>query len=163
MKKTADNRALGNPGTPAFQLEKYPFYLLNRAVSRYNIIIGSRLRSIGIDIPTWRVLMILGEKTPCSIGQIAESAVINLSTMMRIVQRMEGMGLVEYGVNETDARVTHVHLAKAGAKKLTEARAKTAPVYAELIAGFASSEFDELLDLLNRLQGNLDRILRTTC
>ena len=70
-----DLRQLGNPGTPAFQLNKYPFYLLNRAVSRYNAIIEKRLRGIGIDIPTWRVLMILGEAAPRSVSQIAEAAV----------------------------------------------------------------------------------------
>lgn len=54
----------GNPGAAAFRVKRYPFYLLNRLVSRYNSIIDARLRAIGLDIPSWRVLMILGEKSP---------------------------------------------------------------------------------------------------
>ena len=46
-----DPRKLGDPGTAAFHVDKYPFYLLNRLVSRYNVIIESRLREIGLDIP----------------------------------------------------------------------------------------------------------------
>ncbi|HLY57835.1 MAG TPA: MarR family transcriptional regulator [Stellaceae bacterium] len=155
-----DGRALGDPGTAAFRLEKYPFYLLNRAVSRYNVIIGGRLRSIGLDIPTWRVLMILGEQAPRSIGQIAEAAVINLSTMMRIIQRMEQAGLVTSAANAADARVTDVHLGETGTAKLAEARQVTAPVYAGLIAGFSRQEFDRFVATMNKLQANLDAMSR---
>lgn len=155
-----DSRLLGDPGTPAFQLEKYPFYLLNRAVSRYNIVIEARLRTIGIDIPTWRVLMILGEHAPRSIGQIATSAVINLSTMMRIVQRMREAGLVASAANAVDARVTDVFLTPAGEEKLAAARIITAPVYAQLIEGFSAREFDQMIEHLNKLQDNLERLPR---
>ena len=84
-----DLRPFGDPGSDHFRVKAYPFYLLNRAVSRYNVIIESELRAIGIDIPTWRVLMILGESEPLAVGQVAKSAVINISTMMRIIERMQ--------------------------------------------------------------------------
>lgn len=154
----SDNRKLGNPGTSDFQLDKYPFYLLNRAVSRYNRLIESRLRAIAIDVPTWRVLMILGEGAPRSIGNIAESAVINLSTMMRIIERMRNANLVATAPNPDDARVTDVFLAPAGEEKLTAARTITAPVYARLIHGFSPRDFDRLVALLGKLQDNLDAI-----
>jgi DNA-binding MarR family transcriptional regulator len=149
---------LGDPGTSAFQVDKYPFYLLNRAVSRYNIIIEARLRAIGIDIPYWRVLMILGEKQPRSVGQIAETAVINLSTMMRIIQRMETAGLLSSASSIEDGRVTEVSLTPHGQEKLGAARAITAPIYEAVIDGFSTRDFDRLIDLLNRLHGNLANI-----
>lgn len=153
-----DNRVFGDPGTAAFRLDQYPFYRLNRAVSRYNIVIGARLRTIGIDIPTWRVLMVLGERSPRSVGQIAEAAVINLSTMMRIVQRMANAGLVTSAADGVDARVTNVALTPIGDDVLAQARRLTAPVYARLIAGFSARDFDRLIALLARLDGNLDAI-----
>lgn len=157
---TTDNRLLGNPGTPAFRLDRYPFYRLNRAVSRYNVIIEARLRTIGIDIPTWRVLMVLGEQAPRSVGQIADAAVINLSTMMRIVQRMVGAALVSITANSADARVTDVSLTPHGEAILAEARRLTAPIYGKLIAGFSARDFDRLLTLLTRLDANLDDVPR---
>jgi DNA-binding MarR family transcriptional regulator len=153
-----DARGLGDPGTAAFRLEKYPFYLLNRLVSRYNIIIESRLREIGLDIPYWRVLMILGEQSPRSVKQIADAAVINLSTMTRIIQRMEAAGLVSCSLQPTDNRVTEVALTEGGEAKLGEARRATAPVYAQVIDGFSARDFERLIGNLNRLHLNLEKL-----
>ena len=150
-----DTRLLGDPGTKAFQVEKYPFYLLNRLVSRYNVVIGRCLADIGLDIPSWRVLMILGEKSPRSIKQIAETAVVNLSTMTRIVRRMEAGHLITCNYLPSDNRVTEVSLSRTGRKKLIEARAATSPVYRKVIAGFSEDEFKGLIATLNRLHGNL--------
>lgn len=153
-----DNRKLGDPGTQQFQLDKYPFYLLNRAVSRYNAIIEARLRNIGIDIPTWRVLMILGERAPRSIGEIAVKAVINLSTMMRIVQRMTRRRFVRQAVSSEDGRVREVFLTELGRQKLAAARIATSPVYTAVIEGFSATEFDSLIDMLGRVAVNLETL-----
>lgn len=154
-----DARNLGNPGTRDFQVDKYPFYLLNRLASRYNIIIDARLKTIGIDIPTWRVLMILGQRTPRSVGQLSETAVIPVSTMTRIVQRMSAAGLISCTPLETDNRVMQVDLTGEGEAKLAEARSLTAPVYARVIDGFSLEEFDKLTESLGRLHSNLAGLL----
>lgn len=145
----------GDPGTSAFRVERYPFYLLNRLVSRYNSIIDAQLRAIGLDIPNWRVLMILGERSPRGTREIAEAAVINLSTMTRIVQRMAAAGLVATASSEADTRVTLVTLTTTGKAKLRKARTVTAPVYGHLTQGLAAEEFEQLIALLNRLHDNL--------
>lgn len=150
-----DLRELGDPGSDRFCVDAYPFYLLNRAVGRYNVVIEAQLRTIGIDIPTWRVLMVLGEESPRSIGQISRSAVINLSTMMRIVERMMNGGLVERAADSRDGRVTNVILTQAGREKLGAARTLTAPLYRQVIKGFSQTEFSRLLEMLNRLHDNL--------
>lgn len=146
----------GNPGDTAFRVDRYPFYLLNRLVSRYNSIIDARLRAIGLDIPSWRVLMILGEKSPRGAREIAEAAVINLSTMTRIIQRMTAAGLVTTTPSAEDARVTSVALAPAGDARLADARRATAPVYEHLVAGLRADEFEQLIALLGRLHDNLE-------
>lgn len=151
-----DNRVSADPGTAAFQVSKYPFYLLNRLVGRYNETIGRRLQSIGLDIPSWRVLMILGESSPRGVGDIATAAVIPLSTMTRIIQRMELAGFVRSSPSPKDARVTEVCLTRLGRAKTAEARKAAAPVYRNLIRGIEENEFDQLLELLERLYVNLD-------
>ncbi|HLZ96697.1 MAG TPA: MarR family winged helix-turn-helix transcriptional regulator [Steroidobacteraceae bacterium] len=155
-----DNRTLGDPGTPAFQVGKYPFFLLNRLVSRYNGIVDARLRAIGLDIPSWRVLMILGERAPRGVRDIADAAVIPLSTMTRIIQRMATTGLVRVAPSQTDARVTEVSLSPHGEAQLAEARNVTAPVYARIIRGLSRSDFDRMLRLLDQLHTNLDDLDR---
>lgn len=153
---SVDDRILADPGTPSFQLSKYPFYLLNRLVSRYNGIIEPRLREIALDIPYWRVLMILGERSPRGVREIADAAVIPLSTMTRIIQRMATAGLVAARPSAEDARVTTVSLLPHGEDKLLEARAVTSPVYGQVIRGLNSDDFSRLIDLLARLHHNLE-------
>lgn len=160
LKKSYDSddlRALGDPGSEHFQVDCYPFYLLNRAVGRYNVIIESNLKPIGIDIPTWRVLMILGEKAPQPLGQVARLAVINLSTLMRIVERMTKAELIEARQSRSDGRITELELTAAGRKKLAAARKITAPIYQQVIQGFSAKDFSVLLTLLNRLYDNLEQ------
>ena len=151
-----DLRACGDPGSDDFRVDNYPFYLLNRTVSRYNVIIEAELRGIGIDIPTWRVLMVLGEAEPQSIGQVAKLAVINVSTLMRVVERMEKAGLVETLPSPTDGRVTTLAMKPLGREKLKAAREVTAPFYRRLIRGFSATDFRRLIELLNRLHRNLE-------
>lgn len=149
----------GNPRTPEFKVERYPFYLLNRLVSRYNSIIDARLRAMDLDIPSWRVLMILGERSPRSARDIADTAVINLSTMTRIMQRMIAAGLITKTQSETDARVSMVALAPDGEVRLATARRATAPIYENLVDGLAPDEFEQLIALLNRLHDNLEPLV----
>ena len=150
-----DPRILGNPGTAAFRVDYYPFYLLNRVVSRYNPIIEATLRPIGIDIPSWRVLMILGENAPRGIAEIADAAVINISTMTRIVQRMTRDGLLVRIGRADDQRITDVDLTPLGQEKLTASRLAVSPVYSVVTSGFSKQEFEQLVALLNRLYCNL--------
>jgi DNA-binding MarR family transcriptional regulator len=147
---------VADPGTPSFQVSKYPFFLLNRLVGKYNGVVEPRLRAIGLDIPYWRVLMILGERNPRGVRGIADAALIPLSTMTRIIQRMAAAGLVEAKPSAEDARVTMVSILPHGETKLAEARAATAPVYAKIISGLSERDFDRLISLLNRLYANLD-------
>lgn len=151
-----DARVLGDPGTPAFSVSHYPFFQLNRLVSRYNVVIEARLRALGLDVPGWRVLMILGEASPRGTGEIAQAAVINLSTMTRIIGRMARAGLVRLGRRAGDARVREVFLTDEGAAMLARAREATAPVYAAAINGFSEREFLALLGLLGRMHDNLE-------
>jgi DNA-binding MarR family transcriptional regulator len=155
MEKSQDLRSYGDPGSESFRVDCYPFYLLNRAVSRYNGVIEAELRKIKIDIPTWRVLMILGEKNNQSIGQIAKLAVINVSTMMRIAERMEKAGLIISRGSAADGRITELSLTASGRRKLAAARSVTSPIYRQLIRDFSAKDFSNLLTLLNRLHDNL--------
>jgi DNA-binding MarR family transcriptional regulator len=153
-----DNRLFGDPGTSAFQVKKYPFFLLNRLIGRYNGIIEARLRTIGLDIPFWRVLLILGERAPSGVRDIADAAIIPLSTMTRIIQRMVAAQFVVCEPSAEDARVTMVSLAPLGLEKLAEARAATSAVYKAVIRNVSARDFDRLVDLLERLQVNLDEL-----
>ena len=151
-----DERLLGDPGSSSFQVDRYPFFQLNRLVSRYNGVIIPRLRSIGLDIPFWRVLTTVSERGSIGTAELAEAAVIPLSTMTRIVQRMVAANLLEARESKEDARVTLVSLQPLGEAKVSEARVLLAPIYKQFISGLSERDFTKLLSLLGRVHANLD-------
>jgi DNA-binding MarR family transcriptional regulator len=153
--KDMDKRALADPGTAQFQVSNYPFYLVNRLTSRYNSVIEAQLREVGLDIPTWRVLMVLAANNPRGVRDLADACVIPISTMTRIVQRMTAADLVRSTVSTADARITEVHLTALGQSKVVDARAATSPVYRQVIKNVSAKDFDKLINLLNLLYDNL--------
>jgi DNA-binding MarR family transcriptional regulator len=99
--------------------------------------------------------MVLGQKSPRSVGQVAEATVIPFSTITRIVQRMTAAGLIQCAPSESDNRVVQVSLTTLGEKKLGEARKMTAPIYSKVIQGLSPGEFQDLCASLDQLYANL--------
>lgn len=145
----------GDPGSEHFEVRSYPFFQLNRAANRYNQLIEAELRSIGLEVLAWRVLMILGEQAPLPAAKVADLAVINLSTLTRLIARMKKVDLVDTRTSSSDRRVTEIQLTQTGQAKLLEARKLTAPFYGHAIDGFSEEELASFLEMLRRLHGNL--------
>lgn len=101
-------------GTPEFHIAEWPFYWLARATGRYLQEMETALKPLGLDVPRWRTLMVLSEFDPASVSEIADHAIVKLSTMTRIVQRMAEDGLVRLDTRTSDARVTEVSLTAHG-------------------------------------------------
>lgn len=145
----------GDPSSEHFEVRSYPFFQLNRAANRYNQLIEAELRAIGLEVLAWRVLMILGEQSPLPAAKVADLAVINLSTLTRLIARMKKSDLVETATSQSDRRVTEIRLTEAGQAKLLEARHLTAPFYGHAVDGFGEEELASFLEMLRRLHCNL--------
>lgn len=147
-----------DPGSAGFRLDASPFYWLTRVSGRYLLAMERQLKAIGMDVPRWRVLMVLAEHEPTSISTLSESSVVKLATMTRIVQRMEADGLVVTSTSESDGRVTEVAMTAVGRAALGKVRAKGSLVFRQAFAEVAPADADALIVQLRQLFGNLDRI-----
>ena len=76
-----------------FEMANWPFYWITRVSRRYTHDMEDVLKKIGMDVARWRVLMILNEINPASVSELADHAVIKLSTMTKTVIRMQADGL----------------------------------------------------------------------
>lgn len=150
-----DAKRRGDPADDAFRLDESPFYWVNRVSGRYVQDMERGLKSVGMDMPGWRTLMILREESPRSVSEIAELAAMRLSTMTRVVQRLAGAGLVEVATSREDARRTEVRLAPKGREALGTVRAAASRVYRQGIGDLTAAEVTELVALLGRLFANL--------
>jgi DNA-binding MarR family transcriptional regulator len=149
-------RRRANPADPAFEIAGSPFYWLARTTARYELSMDSVLKRIGMDVPRWRVLMLLEEHSPASVSALAEHAIARLSTMTKLVLRMKGEGYVETRVSERDGRVTEVLLTQKGHDALDHVRIYAGRIFEQAFRDVDDGRIDDLNRLMQDILRNLD-------
>lgn len=142
-----------------FDLKTWPFYWVVQAHGSYLSALEAELKSENLDIPRWRVLMLLDEGRACSISYLAREARTKLSTMTRIVQRMEGEGVLVTRSAVKDARVTEALLTVKGGAAREVAWKKAHRVYARAFDNISEREVFQLVSTLEQLSSNLQNLV----
>ena len=153
---TQPSRQTANPTDPKFEIANSPFYWLARTTGRYVLTMDAVLKRIGMDVPRWRVLMLLTEHSPASVSELAEHSIIRLSTMTKIVLRMKADGYVETRVSEADGRVTEVLLTPHGLKAVEQVRAQAGRIFEQAFHDIDDSKMRTLNDTLKHVFSNLE-------
>jgi len=151
----ADARRRADPGFEGFALGDSPFYLLVRTAGLYGLQMSRALKAVGMDLPSWRALMIVHEQSPSSVSEIAQRSVTPLSTMTRVVQRLERKGLVRLARRGTDSRVTEVFTTAAGERAAMKVRSAASRVYTSVFASYSARDIESLNHILRDLYGKL--------
>jgi DNA-binding MarR family transcriptional regulator len=151
----ADAKERGDPASARFQIEDWPFYLIARTAGRYAIDMENALRRLELDLASWRALMLVHERNPSSVSEIAERAVTRLSTMTRVIQRLQKRRLVSLARRTGDARVTEVNITEAGERMVAEVRAIASHIYSVAFRDLDAADIETLNALLRRVHGNL--------
>jgi DNA-binding MarR family transcriptional regulator len=123
--------------------------------SLYTRSLDRALKPRGLDQPQWRVLMILREHDAAPMGTIAELAVMQLPTVVKLIQRMTRAGLVAVAPRERDRRIVEVRLTAEGRGALAHVRRAASVVYRRALAGLPAGEVDRVLAALARTEANL--------
>lgn len=142
-------------GVAEFRIENWPFYWIARVSRRYADDVDALLKGAGLDVGRWRVLMILSEFHPASIGQLADHAIVRLPTMTKLIARMERDSLVRTEERESDRRVKDVFLTDQGKDMLEVARSLADQVFRTAFDGIPPTELVKLNRLMARIYGNL--------
>ena len=144
--RAEDSRYLNN---------RSPFFQNVRMLARYSARMNAILKPAGLDVPKWRVLMLLAEERPITISQIADEAVVNISTMAKIINRMVDEGLVTTQTSSSDARSSEVFITTAGRQVLEAVREKVNYLFKEALRGLTRSEIQLLNTLSVKIYDNL--------
>lgn len=147
--------SLHGPDHPDFNLDDYPLYNLNRTSATYIERMSLRLKDFNMDQPSWRVLMLLGDKNPSSVGELSRRSVTKISTITRILMRMEKDNLVNRAPYPADNRVIEVFITEKGNEVLAELRKLANEVYAQAFDGISDKDIITFTDILMRLRQNL--------
>ena len=155
VSRLADAKRRGDPEHPGFQIADSPLYLIVRTAGRYAQELENALSASDMDLLSWRALMIVNEVSPSSVSEIAERSVTRLSTMTRVVQRLEKKNLVKLAKRRSDARVTEVHLTPLGKRCVEQERSTAGEIYRRAVRDFSGADIAVLNGLTRRIFANL--------
>ena len=136
-------------------IRTWPFYWLTRAMARYTDSIASALEGTGLDLPAWRVVMVLRGCGWLSVSEIAAQSNTKLAAMTKTVQRMKADGLVQSREGEADRRVTLVSLTAAGEQAAEGAMAAAQHIFRRAFHGMPAQQQALLSQLLHTVADNL--------
>ena len=147
-----------DPSNPGFTLENSPFYLMAHADFKYHEDMDKVLHKHGVSKPIYRVMTVLRERQPASIGAIAEAALTKRSTVSRIIDRMIEQDLVTTEPNAEDNRITEVTLTPAGQQKLRKLTPIVGRQSARAMEGISERDIAHLLRTLRKIGANLSKL-----
>jgi MarR family transcriptional regulator for hemolysin len=136
-----------------------PAPLVNMASRSFLRLGERRVKPHGFSIGQLPVLYLLRDGKAMSQRDLARAAKVEQPSMAQILARMERDGLVQRTPMPGDGRSQLVSLTKAARAKLPAARKALHRNQNQALAGFSTVEAATLLDLLRRLNRNLDRMV----
>lgn len=106
---------------PAFDPADWPIAWMARAERQHARNASALLAPLGIHHREFRVLVFLGRAEGTTVGELAESAVLERPTVSKMVDRLEAEGWVARGQHASDRRRAPLALTPAGRELLDAA------------------------------------------
>jgi len=147
---------LYDPLSEGFKRSEFPFYWVAQLNSIYTQKMEFLLKRVGMDVPRWRIILILKEHSELSMSEIAGHAIAKLPTTTKIVYRMRDEGLVNLSTSPSDGRVTLVSLTHRGLESLELIQDAVSNLFRSSFKGLSSAQVHRANILLKKLYDNLN-------
>lgn len=134
-----------------------PGYLANHAARAFNRAVDAALKPHGLTMALIGPLLLLSRKGPLLQRDIVRSSAVRQPAMAALLDKLEAMGLVARAASMNDRRASLVELTDAGRRAARIGREALVDGNIRGLEGFAPEEVGQLVALLQRLIGNLDR------
>ncbi|HTZ77097.1 MAG TPA: MarR family transcriptional regulator [Stellaceae bacterium] len=116
---------------------------------------GAALEALGLTRNQSFVLVYIAQQQGLSQARLAELLQIEPIALVRLLDRLEEVGLVERRLDPRDRRVWRLYLTAGAGPMLERIRRINRAVGAEALAGLATAEQTALIEALRRLKSNL--------
>lgn len=152
----APPRALFDPAT--FTPEQSVMLQLKRALVGLSQATTRDLALEDSSLPQWLPLYKVSRGDADTVVDLARQCYIDVSTMTRLLDRLEKKALLRRERSTTDRRVVHIVLTPAGRALAGRLPAVLCGVYNRALAGFSAGEWAQLQTLLSRLVANAESL-----
>jgi DNA-binding MarR family transcriptional regulator len=111
------------------------------------------LEPLDLRPPLFGVMRLIDADPGLTQQELGDRSLIDASSMVAVIDELEGLGLAERRPHPTDRRKHAVHLTAQGVETLRRAHGVANAVVDEVLAPLDESERDALRDLLRKLAG----------
>ena len=120
--------------------------------------VDRKLKYLGVSQASWMTIAIAAKaRSPLSQSELADKLGVEGATMVAMIDRLVKAGLVMREASTTDRRVKRVILTPAGVKIYDKVRAEAVALRKELLADTDQKKLLIATELLEGLQGIIDR------
>lgn len=119
----------------------------------------ARAAGIGLTRAQWQTLAYLARSEGMNQASLAQLLDIEPITLVRLIDRLEAIGLVERRPDPRDRRQRNLYLTEKAWPELARIKALGAEVREEALAGLAAPERERLMGALAQAKTNLQSIL----
>ncbi len=133
-------------------------YQINRLSHRMNKLLDQELRAHGLSMSIWRIMAVLDFNSTVTVNELARYAMIEQSTLSRMIQRMEAAGLLVSQKSSEDGRVRSITLTTEGYRQFDMVQVVTMKHTGRIVAGFSRVERAQLMSLIARMQENIEAL-----
>lgn len=139
-----------------FDLGRYLPYQARRAGAAVENAFWDNMKGYGLTVEEWRVLAVLYSEGAQTLNELARRTAVKLSTLSRLIGRMEKRLFVSRRRPESNQRSVIISLRPKG-RELTETLIPHCRAYErQILAIFTRAEEKQLRELLTRLYGHLE-------
>jgi len=136
------------------RLSEYYPYIVKRVAGALRGFSSGALDDLDNSRRIWRVLAALGERNGRRVTDLVGVSLIEVSTLSRLLDRMEAQGLVEKRRARPNARSVTVHITPAGRSVLKAAWADALRYQASLLEGIPKRDLETARAVLERIHEN---------
>lgn len=151
----ADNRNDYPAFNDQFNLEKFPYYWLSRVNSRYLKSMEATLHALDFDNSRRRILYTLSAKQDLSISEIVAYTDMKISTVTKLVYKLEDEGFLETYTSTHDRRVKMVSIRPLGIDTVQAIYEGTRDMLSKSLEGIPEEDIDSLNAILMKIFNNL--------
>jgi MarR family transcriptional regulator for hemolysin len=108
------------------------------------------LESVGLTPALFGLLNVIGAREGAIQQELGAAMGIDRSTMVSLIDQLEGEGLAKRRPSATDRRAREIAITPKGRRLLERARGMILATEDEVLAGLTADERDELIALLRR-------------
>jgi len=120
--------------------------------------VDRRLKYLGVSQASWMTIAIAAKaRSPLSQSELADKLGVEGATMVAMIDRLVKAGLANREASTTDRRVKRVVLTAAGLKIYEKVKAEAVALRKELLAGTDQRKLIVATELLEGLQGIIDK------